>query len=595
MVQVINTGNPNSKISEMLGLSLGQGLSNGINSFYANRALENVLSDKALSNSSFSEKMGALQKALSPYGEVGQNILNQRLQVEAQAYQERQAKEQARLAKEKEERLYAHQKSLERLKAVNQGFLEDKKQTGRESLEGIKFGNKQNLEENKFYRESQFKEGEQGRLFEHQRDLQEQKDIAAGGRQRGLFGHQTGLQTQKDIAAANRQQNLFGHQSNLENVKFGHRGALDQAKFGRESQFKEAQQNRLFEHQNLLEETKEKGRISLEDLKAEKRSELEKEKSKLKSDFLDQKAEKTKKQRLADAPGFKKTLMKLGFSEDEADAETDLYVNAPVGGQTEQLKRINDRIKRKGLKVVKSENPEIEVSRPKIEIPGMEGQGLELDFPELPEPIGLTPSEQVRQNEYREKQNSPLYAEVTDRVNALDEEYRDISYLQELDEIPGALPSGVEKWNVDWNTGDLRLKALATPEAQAYVKTIARMARKAKEFFPGRVTNFDLDQFKQGFATLANSKAGRQLINQQLATANRIAYLKDETLKAAIEHYGSGADPVLIKKAATENYRGLKGHLENQLKQINQQAALLSREQANQIPKERPSLDEIFK
>lgn len=230
MVQIFNTGNPKAKISEMLGLTLGQGLSNGINSFYANRALEGVLNDKALANAPFSEKMGKLQQALTPYGEQGQNLLNQRLQVEAQAYQERQAKEQARLAKEKEDRLYAHQKDLERLKAVNQGSLEDKKQQGRVSLEDVKFGQRQNLDENKSYRDAQTRASEQGRLFEHQKALQAQKDIATGERQQGLFGHQ----------------------NNLENLKFGHRGALDQAKFGRDSEFQQEQQNRLFQHQTGL-------------------------------------------------------------------------------------------------------------------------------------------------------------------------------------------------------------------------------------------------------------------------------------------------------------------------------------------------------
>ena len=98
-----------------------------------------------------------------------------------------------------------------------------------------------------------------------------------------------------------------------------------------------------------------------------------------------------------------------------------------------------------------------------------------------------------------------MYTETVDRLNALDDEYREVKHLQELNEIPGALPTGAQKWNVDWDSGDLRVKALATPEAQDYVKTIARMARRAKDFFPGRVTNFDLDQFKQGFPTLANS------------------------------------------------------------------------------------------
>ena len=218
---------------------------------------------------------------------------------------------------------------------------------------------------------------------------------------------------------------------------------------------------------------------------------------------------------------------------------------------------------------------------------------LELDFPELPEPIGMTPSDIVKQNEYREKTISPLYEDTVNRLNALDDEYRAVNHLQELNQIPGALPTGIEKWNVDWDTGDLRVKALATPEAQDYVKTVALMARRAKDFFPGRVTNFDLDQFKQGFPTLANSPEGRKLIGEQLALGNRIAYLKDETYKAAVENYGSGADPVLVKKYATENYRRLKSQLEDQLKQVNNKARSMVKEESSK--QNRPSLEDIFK
>ena len=119
------------------------------------------------------------------------------------------------------------------------------------------------------------------------------------------------------------------------------------------------------------------------------------------------------------------------------------------------------------------------------------------------------------------------------------------------------------------------------------------MARRAKDFFPGRVTNFDLDQFKQGFPTLANTREGRRIIAQQLALGNRIAYLKDETFKAAMDHYGSGADPVLVKRYATENYRKLKSQLEEQLKQTNAKARQMVGQESSK--QGRQSLDEIFK
>ncbi len=267
------------------------------------------------------------------------------------------------------------------------------------------------------------------------------------------------------------------------------------------------------------------------------------------------------------------SLVKAGYPEETARLWQNQMDAAPTGGQSDVIKQVNDLIRRsKTGKGIGGEQDKV-VTKPAIDIPGLESQSFELDFPELPEPINLTPADMVKQNEAREKVNTPVYTETVDRLNALDEEFRDLATLQQYNDIPEALPSGLEKWNVDWETGDLRFKGLASPEAQDYVKTIARMARKAKDFFPGRVTNFDLDQFKAGFPTLANTPEGRQLIIKQLSLGNRIAYLKDETLKAAIDHYGSGADPVLIKKYATENYRKLKGQLEQQLKTVNQEAS----------------------
>lgn len=422
MVQVINTGNPQGKLSEMLGMSLGQGLGEGLNTYFANRSLDSVMKDKSLTNAPQSQKLEALRSALSPYGQKGQEIFQQRMQIEQQEMNE-------------------------------------------------------------------------------------------------------------------NEQNVLGRVVSGEKVS-----PKELSKLSPQNQLKVLE----------LQKRRESGRSVYD------------------------------------------SLIKAGYPEDTAKIWQNQMENAPVGGQSDVIKNVNDLIRRsksgKGLGI---EQPTREEIKPNIDIPGTDLGGLELDFPELPEPIGMTPSDIVRQNEYREKTNIPLYNETVDRLNALDDEYREVKHLQDLNEVPGALPTGLEKWNVDWDTGDLRVKALATPEAQDYVKTIARMARRAKDFFPGRVTNFDLDQFKQGFPTLANSPQGRQLIAQQLALGNRIAYLKDETFKAAMDHYGSGSDPVLVKKYATENYRRLKSQLEEQLKSVNSQArSMVQQESAKE---NRPSLEDIFK
>lgn len=118
MVQVINTGNPQGKLSEMLGMSLGQGLGNGVNTFFANRSLESVMKDKSLTNAPQSQKLEALRSALSPYGEKGQEIFQQRMQIEQQEMNEKQAKLDQKQVLEKEKRLFQHQKDLQAQKDV---------------------------------------------------------------------------------------------------------------------------------------------------------------------------------------------------------------------------------------------------------------------------------------------------------------------------------------------------------------------------------------------------------------------------------------------------------------------------------------------
>lgn len=422
MVQIIQKENPNARLTEMLGLSLGQGIGNGLITHFANRSLDSVMKDKSLEGAPASKKLEAIRSALSPYGEKGQEIFKQRMEIE-------------------------------------------------------------------------------------QQEMQEQEQDILG---RIVAGEKV---SSKDIG-----------------------------KLKPETQLKVME----------LQKRRESGK-SIHD-----------------------------------------SLIKAGYPEETAQLWQNQIENSPIGGQTDTIKEVNNLIRRsKPGKGLGAEQETKETIQPSIDIPGTSLGPLELDFPELPEPIGVTSADMVRQNEYREKTNIPLYTETVDRLNSLDEEYRAVKHLQELNEIPGALPEGIERWNVNWDTGELRVKAAATPEAQDYVKTIALLARRAKDFFPGRVTNFDLDQFKAGFPTLANDAEGRRIIAEQLALGNRIAYLKDETYKAAMDHYGSGADPVLIKKYATENYRRLKSQLENELKHVNTQAkAIVDRESAQS---KRPALDEIFK
>jgi hypothetical protein len=85
-------GAPDQRYSAIPALAdaLGMGLGKGINSYFANQALENVLSDKSLSSLPLSARMGKIQSALQPYGENGQQLLQNRLMIEQHQEEEKQ-------------------------------------------------------------------------------------------------------------------------------------------------------------------------------------------------------------------------------------------------------------------------------------------------------------------------------------------------------------------------------------------------------------------------------------------------------------------------------------------------------------------------
>lgn len=406
MVQVFG---PSRKdlLKEMIGQSLGKGLSDFSNEYFANRDLEGVLQDKSLQKQPISERLSALEGALRPHGERGQRLLQQRLGIEQQREQE------------------------------------------------------------------------------------------------------------KELARTQQQQQILAKSFRGEELTPEEEGMLPS-----ETQFKRQEIN----------QKKKFGKNVRDSLKA------------------------------------------AGYPDETADLWQQQVEGSTVQGLSDIIKEVNKLLSRSDVGKGKIGETEPISTKPNVEIPGVENKSFDLNFPKLVEPVGRTSSDTVKEETEHKKINSPLYAETIDSLNALDEDFRDITQLQEYNATPGALPTGIEKWNVDWETGDLRFKALASPETQSYVKIIARLLGRAKEYFPGRVTNFDLEQFKTRFPTLANSPEGRNLIAKQLSLANRIAYLKDETLKAAVDHYGAGADPQQIRRYAQENYRKIKSELEKDLKQSNQEA-----------------------
>jgi len=98
MVQIHNLGpSRKSLLQNALGQSLGQGLSNFTNQYFAGKALDDVINNPSYRDSPMGERASRLQRAMMPYGEMGASVLQNRMQVEQQVAQEKEQKKQESL------------------------------------------------------------------------------------------------------------------------------------------------------------------------------------------------------------------------------------------------------------------------------------------------------------------------------------------------------------------------------------------------------------------------------------------------------------------------------------------------------------------
>ena len=122
--------NHQGQIAEMLGMGLGSGLGKGVNTYFANKALEDTVNDPELQDAPQSKKLGALQRALSPYGELGQEVFQGHLGIAQMEQQEAQQDVLSRISSGEK----IPQKMLKKLSPENQfkvQELQKKKQAGK--------------------------------------------------------------------------------------------------------------------------------------------------------------------------------------------------------------------------------------------------------------------------------------------------------------------------------------------------------------------------------------------------------------------------------------------------------------------------------
>lgn len=223
-----------------------------------------------------------------------------------------------------------------------------------------------------------------------------------------------------------------------------------------------------------------------------------------------------------------------------------------TGGRTELLKTMLDAKLRgedvnnllSSANIQDGESPEMINAAAQSAVTG------EFKYPKLDTYAGLKPSEKPSYRENRRKENLPKFDDALKSIKSAETEERYINILEDINDS-GKLPEGLGRIIINPETkmpyGIAELTGQVNAETQRWIKTINDFTTRAKDSFPGRVTNFDLQTFMSRLPGLLNTPEGRGVILQQMRIGNHINALYDRALKDVYHHYG--ADKITPEEA----------------------------------------------
>lgn len=169
--------------------------------------------------------------------------------------------------------------------------------------------------------------------------------------------------------------------------------------------------------------------------------------------------------------------------------------------------------------------------------------GKEFALPEIPQPEGQTPAENIKYKRELRNDNKPIFKENVDKFKALKDTSSRLDLLESFNED---IPEGISRLLIDAK-GNVRPTALrfkAVPKSvEKFTKTVNDFLSSAKDMFGGRVTNYDIEQFKARLPGLLNSKEGRREIIQQMKMFNKMESNYRKALKSIYQHYGLDGIP----------------------------------------------------
>jgi hypothetical protein len=218
-------------------------------------------------------------------------------------------------------------------------------------------------------------------------------------------------------------------------------------------------------------------------------------------------------------------LTEQGFS----PAQVTQYLNSPPGVQGAINREVKDSRER-GL-LSKAEEPAPE--EPKTE-----------PFPKLPGAQGKTRAEADKWRNDNKKHLITDLKKYNEETRANEKVEREIEELQKTAKA-GNLPSGLGSLVINPYTGEpfalAQYAGLVNKDTQKWVKQVTDFIGNAKNFFGGRVTNFDVGVFKQRLPGLMNTQEGREAIMEMMLLNQKMSGVDAQAWKEAYHKYGDSA------------------------------------------------------
>lgn len=277
-----------------------------------------------------------------------------------------------------------------------------------------------------------------------------------------------------------------------------------------------------------------------------------------------------------------------------------LWRASPTGAKTEIEKRALAELARKqnleDQLGQKQPQPNLEPFSTEEEIfPQMETDQLPKDYKYpnfLNAPPGYNQKEWNDERKTWRKENAPIFEENSRRLANTKRDELGTKNLNKINERRN-LPEDFSRVFVDPETGDFRYAAKVfgqqSPDAEEWVKEVARFQNRAKDAFGSRVTNFDLASYMKQFPNLMNSYEGRKRILRMMEINYELDKLYQNSLEKIYQKYGLGNIP------QEEADRLAKGFIQNKTRKLQDEYLNIDNENQTSSP-EIPanSLEGIF-